>query len=530
MPTAGPGRYGATSWAQVTRLSEIATVLWSSEFDWLVNALGLGACVSPRCRLHCAIGFEQCEHHVAMDRPLPQRLGAVLERLGPTFVKAGQMLALRPDLVPLPYADALRRLHSAAAPFASAQARRIVEDELGMPLARAFAHFEPEPFAAASLSQVHRATRHDGAEVAVKVLRPGIEETIESDLALLAALARRIERRRPESLAFRPTEAVAELADYTRRELDLRAEARTAVRMRALFADEPNLVVPRVYTDQSTKRVLVSEYVEGVHPAAEDQLKRLGIDPDVALTTGVRTMVDQIFRHGIFHADPHPGNVLLLPDNRVCLLDFGMFGRLAARQRQHMALVLWALVDGRYEDVGEHLLALATTRPDAEVDGFRHALSVEVEESFTNADGPSSVARLLLRELALGAEHGIVFVRDLMLLARALVQFESLARVVRADVNLTDLARPLLPQLQASLLAEVTDWGAGLAPRQPFDQAALALRLVDLLRDVGALRGAIRPRSPQPSEPARPTLPWWAPAIVGGLAGMLAARVARRRT
>jgi len=528
MPTAGLGRYGATSRAQIARLSEIATVLWSSEFAWLVSALGLGACVSPRCRLHCAIGFEQCEHHVAMDRPLPQRLSAVLERLGPTFVKAGQMLALRPDLVPLPYAEALRRLHSAAAPFASAQARQIVEEELGMPLARAFAHFEPDPFAAASLSQVHRATRHDGSEVAVKVLRPGIEETIESDLALLAVLARRIERRRPESLAFRPTEAVAELADYTRRELDLHAEARTAVRMRALFADDPHLVIPRVHTDQSTRRILVTDYVEGVHPAAADRLERLGIDPDAALTTGTRAIVNQVFRHGIFHADPHPGNVLLLPDGRVCLLDFGMFGRLAARQREHMALVLWALIDGRYDDVGEHLLALASTRPAADVDGFREALSAEVEEWFEHADGASSIARLLLRELALGAQHGIVFDRDLMLLARALVQFESLARVVRADLDLTDLARPLLPELQASLLAEVTDWGAGLVPRQPFDQAALALRLADLLRDVAALREAVKPRLPSQSAPA-PRSRWWVPALLGGIAGVLAARSVRPR-
>ena len=303
----------ATRREQLARASEIATVLFASGFDWIVEAVGLSACVSPRCRFVCAFRPKsQCPHHVAMDRPLPERLRLVLERLGPTFVKAGQMLALRPDYVPLEYAEALRSLQDAVPPFPSAQAERIVESELGAPLAQLYAEFESEPFAAASLSQVHGAVLPDGRRVAVKVQRPGIGEEVERDLAPLAFLARRLERRRPQALAFRPSQAVAELAEYTRRELDFRQEARTAERVRAQFAADERIVVPWIERKRSSARVLTMEFIEGLRPAPAAELERAGLDPHAVLSAGAEAILKQVFVHGLFHADPHPGNALLL--------------------------------------------------------------------------------------------------------------------------------------------------------------------------------------------------------------------------
>jgi ubiquinone biosynthesis protein len=512
--------------AQFERASEIATVLFASGFGWLVGAVGLGSCVSLRCRLHCGLGFEQCPHHVAMDAPLPERMRAVLEQLGPTFVKAGQMLALRPDYVPLEYAEALRSLHDAVPPFPGEQAIQLVEQELGKPLALLYAEFEHEPFAAASLSQVHRARLPDGRAVAVKVQRPGIAVQVERDLALLAFLARRLERRRAETLAFRPSAAVAEFAEYTRRELDFRREARTATRVRGLFAGSEGVVVPEVDWERTSGRVLTMELVEGERPAPAEALRERGLDPDALLRTGAEAMLRQIFVYGLFHADPHPGNILLLPGDRIAFLDFGMFGRLDRRARRRMGFVFWALVEGDFEAVGEQLLTISTSRVGADPHGFRAAVAETVEEWFGARSRDYSIARLLLRELALGAGYGIVFPRELMLLARALVNLEATAAVVDPGLSLAELARPLLPELRRALLLDPRALEEAWHENR-FEYLNLALELPDLLPEL-----ASRLRSPNGSTPAPVdsdhTSSRW-PLILGALAaGAALGHIVRR--
>ncbi|QLY28585.1 ABC1 kinase family protein [Nocardia huaxiensis] len=513
--------------ARLTRASQITRVLWNSETDWLTDALSVRECGSVRCRLRCAAGVHQCPHHQALERPLPERIREVLEQLGPTFVKLGQMLALRPDYLPLPYAQALQRLHTHAEPFGADAACRTIETELGRPIERLFRDFDPQPFAAASLSQVHRAELPDGRPVAVKVQRPDIADLVARDLALLRWLAGTVERRQPGALGFRPTEAVDELAAYTTRELDFRREAAVSEQMRHNAAVDKRLVVPAVHRTWSTARVLTTEFIDGIPPAPAAELTAAGFKPDKVLNAGASWMVRQLFTDGLFHADPHPGNILLLPGNRVCLLDFGMFGRLDRTQRRRMGLMLLALISGDYNAVGTQLLRMSTLRPGADPRGFRDAVA-EVVEDWYEAESGMTAAQLLLRDLGLGGAFGIVFPRELMLLCRSLVTLESTARVVRPDLDLSALFRPLLPQLLLALAPTPGNLWATVR-EQRIDYLALVLDLPDLVVEVAdALRhrGVLDQLS---TVAAAPPPRDWLPALAAlATGGWLVRRVAGR--
>ncbi|RPJ75030.1 MAG: ubiquinone biosynthesis protein UbiB, partial [Acidobacteria bacterium] len=316
------------------RLREITTVLVKYGFPDVVSRLRLERTVAMGRRLRLR------------GRPRPwgtraQRLRLALEELGPTFIKFGQALSTRADLLPAELVAELSRLQDQVPPLPPGVAVAAVEAELGEPIAVVFREFDPEPVAAASIAQVHRAVLSSGEEVAVKVRRPGIETNIERDLAIMAQLARLADRYLPDADLYHLTELVSEFARSIRRELDLSLEGRTIERFARNFAADSSVKFPRVYRHRTTRGLLTLEYIHGtkvleILPAKE------GLDPALVARRGADLMLRQVLEHGLFHADPHPANIFVLPGNVICLLDLGNVGRLDRAMRTALA----ALVEG----------------------------------------------------------------------------------------------------------------------------------------------------------------------------------------
>ena len=508
------------------RLQAIVTTLFANGFGWFVRAMRLGVCVSLRCRTVCALTQHQCRHHLALGDSAPERVTAMLEHLGPTFVKLGQLASLRPDFVPRPYAEALRRLQDRTEPMTPDDLERVVHEEAGARPAELFADFDPEPDASASLSQVHWARLADGSEVAVKVQRPGVAELVARDLELIELMAARLERYSEQARRFRPRRAAAEFAAYTRRELDFEAEARTMEQVRENMAAEEGVVVPAVHWELTSRRLLVMDFVEGVRVDDREGIAREGIDARRAAELGARAMLRQVFADGLFHADPHPGNVLLLPGDRVAFLDFGMFGRIDAWLRRRIALSFLALTRDRPDDAADQLLRAAVLTPGADVEKYRFALARLVAR-WRSGEEDLSVAQLMLRQLALGVEHGVSYPREMMLVARALVAAEGSAHAADPSLDITRLAMEAAGSVPRQLGESALSLGRGvLKARGDVFEAleempVLLPRLIDLLE---------RPSEPgQAPAGAGRGVPALALIAAGALAGWAGGAWAARR-
>ncbi len=366
----------------------------------------------------------------AADGGDPEKLAQDLESLGPTFIKLGQLLSTRSDLLPGPYLDALARLQDKVEPFSFAEVEEIVSTELGVRLSKAFQEFESQPLAAASLGQVHRARMRNGRQVAVKVQRPNIRQVILEDLEAFEQIADVIDRHTDMGRRFAFKDMLEEFRKTLLRELDYRREAQNLTVLATNLQEYDRLEIPRPIEDYSTARVLTMDYVRGTKITEMSPLARIDIDGRALADDLCRAYLDQILVDGFFHADPHPGNLLVTDDGRLALLDLGMVARIDPTLQEQLLKLLLALTDGRGSEVAKVTVQMGTTLEDYDETRYRRVVS-DLAGSYQNVAGERiQVGRVIIGLARLSAENGVRPAPELTMMGRALLQLDESARAL----------------------------------------------------------------------------------------------------
>lgn len=378
------------------------------------------------------------------SRPRAERLRLALETLGPIFVKFGQLLSTRRDLIPTDIADELAKLQDQVPPFPSAQAVAMLEAAYGKRLSEVFAKFDEVPVASASVAQVHFAVLPNGNEVAVKILRPGISSVIGHDVALLEICAGLIERWWEDGKRLKPKLVVAEFEKYLHDELDLMREAASASQLRRNFADAKLLLVPEVYWDWCSETVMVMERMQGIPIGQITALHAAGIDLQKLAENGVEIFYTQVFRDGFFHADMHPGNILVARDGRYVAMDFGIMGTLTPTDKNYLAQNFIAFFNRDYKRVAELHIESGWAPANTRVDEFESAIRAVCEPIFDKPLREVSFGRVLLRLFQTSRRFGIEIQPQLVLLQKTLLNIEGLGLQLDPELDLWKTAKPWL--------------------------------------------------------------------------------------
>lgn len=412
----------------------------------------------------------------AREQPLPVRLRVALENLGPIFVKLGQVLSTRPDLIPPAYAHELAKLQDKVPPFDAERSRQQIEQSLGKPIAELYAEFESEPIASASIAQVHRATLFDGTRVAVKVLRPNLNEVIDQDLALMRVAATWIERLFADGKRLKPREVVAEFDKYLHDELDLMREAANASQLRRQFENSKQIIIPQVYFDLCSREVMTLEWMDGIPISETKLLEERGISLKKLARYGVEIFFTQVFTYGFFHADMHPGNILVSDDGRYIALDFGIVGSLTDYDKRYLAINFLAFFNRDYHRVATAHIESGWVPPDTRAEDLEAAVRTVCEPIFNKPLSEISFGLVLMRLFETSRRFNVEIQPQLVLLQKTLLNIEGLGRQLDPELDLWDTAKPFLVKwmdtqigpraLLKNLKEEAPDW-AEILPSIP---------------------------------------------------------------
>ena len=435
------------TYRHLQRYRQILTVLFKYGFGDLVDILKIEQYLEIGLQMISRKRREEVERLTRAER-----VRMALEELGPTFIKLGQVLSTRPDLIPVEFIEELSKLQDHVPPFAYAEVAQIIESELGAAPGDIFLRFEETPLAAASIGQVHRAQLKDGEEVAVKVQRPGIRKIIEVDLEIMLHLASLMERHLEEFQVSRPARIVEEFARTLEKEIDYTIEASHIERFSRQFIDDETVYVPKVFREATTGRVLTMEYIDGIKASEVHRIEQAGLDRKIITARGADLILKQIFDHGFFHADPHPGNIFVLANNVICYLDFGMMGSVDRQTREDFADLVHSVV--RRDESGAMQALLMLTQYDKEPDTrlLARDLADFMGQHLYKPLKYIQMEKLLQQLLELVSRHRLRIPPDLFLMMKALATVEGVGLSLDPDFHMINQAAPFIQRVKMERL------------------------------------------------------------------------------
>ncbi|MCC6503280.1 MAG: 2-polyprenylphenol 6-hydroxylase [Deltaproteobacteria bacterium] len=446
------------AYKSVGRLREIVTVLARHGFFPLMERLHLSRLVSVPLRL---MGRKIRRAKEGLSEPVRARLA--MEELGPTFIKFGQILSTRPDVVPHDFIIEFLKLQDSVKPYPFKDAVKVIESQFGRPMGEMFSSIDETPLAAASIAQVHRAITTGGTEVMVKVQRPGIEETVETDIAILGYLARLLVKYVPESRLYDPSGVVEEFSSVIHREMDFTLEASYMEKFRENFSGDPRVMVPKVYWESTGQKVLTMERVSGIKVDKLDSLKEAGIDTERIAHVIADVFFKQVFEFGLFHGDLHSGNIFVVSQGTIALVDFGIVGRIGLEMKQNLADILIGLASQDFDAMIKVYERMGILPEGIDRASFEREYYDIIVHYFGRPFKHVKIGELLLDYIRLAARHSVRLPRELLLFDKCIIELEGLVKLLYPDVNLLVESEPYARRLYVERFAPAAIAGRALS-------------------------------------------------------------------
>ena len=450
------------------RLQQIVNVFVKHGFGHLIEHLELGR-YAPRRR------YQWWRRQESIPPSAPERLRLAFEELGATFIKLGQLLSTRPDLVPPEYLEELRKLQHAVPPFPLADIERILQEELHQPRSEIFSEFSETPLAAASIAQVHRACLVTGDAVVVKVQRPGIDRLIETDLHILMAVARLLEKRVAELRHYDPVALVHEFSKSVRRELDFTMEGANTDTFFQHYGEDPNVKIPQVFWDFSSRRVLVLEEIQGIPIDQIEQIEALGLDRKTLAANCLDLFFIQIFEQGCFHADPHPGNLMVLADGCIALIDFGLVGRLNREMLNYLSSWFVAILTQDVEEMVKIYMRMGILRDDANITSLKMDMTDFLDRYFSLPLERIQLGELMEEAFTNALQYQIQLPPPFLLLGKCIITIEGIVLRLDPQFSMVESGKPYVQRI----------WAHQMDPRSWLRDLAVTLSDVqNMMRDL----------------------------------------------